>query len=65
MRKAILIVLTALSLLGGLAVPSGPLEAQSKLDECIEGCNEDFPNDTPYLIAIRGWCYIIRCGLLS
>lgn len=27
---------------------------------CIQGCNEEFPGDSPAQVAIRGWCYILR-----
>ena len=59
MRKLTIALLTALTLTGGVLVPTAPLAA----DDCIESCNRDFPGGSPILISIRGWCYIIRCSL--
>jgi hypothetical protein len=34
--------------------------ASTEPENCIEGCNRDFPGETPEQVAIRGWCYILR-----
>lgn len=59
MRKLVLVLVTALSLAGGVMVPAQPALAS----DCIDSCDADFPGGTPILISIRGWCYIIRCSL--
>lgn len=61
MRKLILTMATV-GALGTLPAPrpADAAVAGSCLDGVIADCNEDFPNDSEYLIAIRGWCYIIR-----
>jgi hypothetical protein len=33
------------------------------LIEAVRSCNEDFPSTQKELVAIRGWCYLIRAGL--
>lgn len=31
--------------------------------EAVESCNGDFPPSSKELVAIRGWCYLIRAGM--
>ncbi|MBI3983494.1 MAG: hypothetical protein HY337_11325 [Gemmatimonadetes bacterium] len=54
----------ALLLAGALGMTPNPKPADaaavSCLDRVIADCDEDFPADSEQLIAIRGWCYIIR-----
>ena len=57
----------ALSLVGALGVlpaptPADATVAEGCLSEAIASCNEDFPGDSDRLLAIRGWCYMIRWG---
>ena len=33
------------------------------LIEAVRSCNEDFSPSSKELVAIRGWCYLIRAGL--
>jgi len=57
--------LWALLLVGAVGMtpnptPADAAAASSCLDRTIADCDEDFSPDSEYLIAIRGWCYIIR-----
>ena len=50
--------------LGFLANPK-PADAQdSKLKRCLQeavySCDKDFQGNEPEIVAIRGWCYMIR-----
>jgi len=61
MRKLILSIATV----GALGMAPAPVPADAAvagrcLDGVIADCNEDFPNTDERLIAIRGWCYMIR-----
>jgi hypothetical protein len=61
MRKLILSMATVGAL--GMApapVPADATMAGGCLDDVINECDDDFSADSEYLIAIRGWCYIIR-----
>jgi hypothetical protein len=40
--------------------PADAVATSSCLDKVIADCDEDFPADSENLIAIRGWCYLIR-----
>lgn len=66
MRRNFFTVALALALLAASAVPAAPaMAAQSKpTPACVESCKKDFPGGDPITVAIRGWCYIIRCILL-
>jgi hypothetical protein len=59
--KRFLWALVLASAIGGMPNPT-PADAATAgcLASEIDGCNEDFPNSSEYLIAIRGWCYLIR-----
>lgn len=58
MRRLIL----AASLIGALAVAAPPPAVAAGPDEeCLGSCDRDFDGDGYIEIAIRGWCYIIRC----
>ncbi len=61
MRKLILTV-GMVGALGTLPAPrpADATVAGSCMDEVIGQCDEDFPNTSERLIAIRGWCYLIR-----
>ncbi|HEX9580733.1 MAG TPA: hypothetical protein VF970_06475 [Gemmatimonadales bacterium] len=56
--------LWALVLAGAVGMTPNPKPADAAAVSCltdtIGDCDGDFPNDSEYLIAIRGWCYIIR-----
>jgi len=56
-RKFFLIVPAAL-LLATFTPQLAP--AKEEPENCIEGCNKDFPGEMPEQVAIRGWCYILR-----
>lgn len=45
-----------------LAATPGDARA-SCLTEAIQSCNADFPASDWRLVAIRGWCYMIRGGI--
>jgi hypothetical protein len=65
MKRLILAGIAAGSI--GLLPNPQPADAAEKLTRCmlsaISTCDEAFPNDTPELIAIRGYCYMIRTGM--
>lgn len=44
-----------------------PADAAPKpcLREAIDSCDADFPGETPEIIAIRGYCYMIRAALCA
>lgn len=55
----------SLALVGALGVTPVPPPANAMSVACdvvgaVNSCNSDFGNDSEYLIAIRGWCYLIR-----
>ncbi len=63
MRRLMVIALLTGSL--GLLPNPQPADAQgSKLRRClqeaVEECDEDFEGTGEYMVAIRGWCYMIR-----
>ena len=57
----------ASALVATLGTLPSPQPADAAAGDCLKyeiyGCNDDFPPDNEWLIAIRGWCYIIRTGL--
>jgi hypothetical protein len=61
MRKLILtIALASGTLLGA------PRESRADcITEAVESCNGDFPPTAKELVAIRGWCYLIRAGMCA
>jgi hypothetical protein len=65
MRKLILTT-TLVGTLGALPAPR-PADAATAEDCLLEAyysCKADFPSsNSERLIAIRGWCYLIRWGL--
>ena len=65
MRRLILAGLLA-GAIGMLPNPQ-PADAAEELGRCairaVKSCDDDFPNDSPELIAIRGYCYMIRMGM--
>jgi hypothetical protein len=49
-------------------LPAGAQDQkESKLRRCLQeaiaSCDEDFGGETEYMVAIRGWCYMIRGGI--
>ena len=63
MRRVIAAALLA-GFVGLLPSPQ-PADAQDSkvmrcLQQAVEECDEDFEGKSEYLIAIRGWCYMIR-----
>jgi hypothetical protein len=52
----------------GLLPSPQPADAQgSKFQKCVRQaiytCDEDFDPDSEILVAVRGWCYMIRGGI--
>ena len=37
--------------------------AKKCLEEAIESCDRDFQGNTPEMVAIRGYCYMIRAAM--
>ncbi len=58
-----LILASALALSGAALAPA-PAHADC-LKDAIASCDKDFPPSSKELIAIRGWCYIIRGGMCA
>lgn len=59
MRKLMLSTLLAAGVFAG-----SPRAARADcLIDAVNSCNEDIGNNQKELIAIRGWCYLIRAGL--
>jgi hypothetical protein len=66
MRRLLAVVLLT-ALIGFLPQPQ-PVDAQEKedgklkkcLQEAVKECDEDFEPNDERMIAIRGWCYMIR-----
>ena len=63
-------LVVAALLAGGIAMLPNPTPADAqkgKLDTClheaIESCDEDFDGNSIWVIAARGYCYIIRTGM--
>lgn len=52
-----------------LGVLPGPKPADAAvvvagcLREAVGSCNSDFAGETPEMVSIRGWCYMIRAAL--
>ncbi len=65
MRRLVNVALLA----GAIAMLPHPAPADATqrgcLREAIDSCNDDFPGNDPYLIAIRGYCYLIRSAICS
>lgn len=59
MRRLIL----SAALASGALVGSPRAARADCLIEAVASCNEDFPANQKELVAIRGWCYLIRAGL--
>lgn len=53
----------------GLLPQPTPADAQTReswvncVNESVESCNRDFPGDSWYAMAVRGYCYAIRSGI--
>ncbi len=65
MRRLLVIALVS-GLIGLLPNPQ-PADAQEEdgrlrkcLQEAVEECDEDFEPNDERMVAIRGWCYMIR-----
>lgn len=62
MKKLIAsIILGVMATTGTIIATPAPVAAQSTA--CMETCDEDFDGGWQE-IAIRGWCYIIRCMIM-
>lgn len=57
MRKLYLAIPAAFAI--AVSTPA-PVPASAEPEDCIKGCDRDFPGETPEQVAIRGWCYILR-----
>lgn len=60
-------VMALLLSIGGIGMTVQPAFAQGDTDpedaECVQSCDDDFPGSWPIQVAMRGYCYIIRCSL--
>lgn len=45
--------------------PADATFAKPCLQEAIGSCNADFPGEAPQIVAIRGYCYIIRAAMCA
>jgi hypothetical protein len=59
MRKLML----AAALTGGALLGTPQAARADCLIEAVDSCNGDFPASQKELVAIRGWCYLIRAGM--
>lgn len=57
------LALAGLTAAGSLAVPATPAAAGDCVSDAVKSCDADFPPKDHYLIAIRGWCYLVRIAL--
>lgn len=63
-------LVVAALLAGGIAMLPNPTPADAQngklnrcLDEALVPCDEDFDGNSIYVIAARGYCYMIRTGM--
>jgi hypothetical protein len=61
MKKLVL----TLAMVGALGMAPAPAPADATTMSCdvvgaVNSCNADFPPNNEYMVAIRGWCYLIR-----
>jgi hypothetical protein len=65
MRRLIITGLAAGAI--GLLPNPRPADAADKAGKCaiqaVQSCSEEFSNESPELIAIRGYCYMIRTAM--
>jgi hypothetical protein len=45
-----------------LAAPVAPARANDCVDEAIAQCDKRYPPDKPWLLSLRGYCYLILAG---
>ena len=65
--KRLMVAALLAGFLGLLPAPQ-PADAQESdtelcMREAIYTCDEDFDPDSELLVAVRGWCYMIRGGI--
>lgn len=49
---------------GALASPVAPVRAEEDCTtQAVKDCNKEFPPSDYYLIAIRGWCYMVHIAI--
>jgi hypothetical protein len=64
--KRLIIAALAAGVIGILPNPR-PADATDKAGRCaiqaVNSCDNDFSDDSPELIAIRGYCYLIRSAI--
>lgn len=63
-------IITAMVMVGALGMLPNPTPADAgifKLVKCmsesVKSCDRDFEGNSPEMVAIRGWCYMIRTGI--
>ena len=62
MKRTIYALVSALALLG--SVPTARAGDLLKcMEEAIADCDARFPPHDYYLVAVRGWCYMIGTGM--
>jgi hypothetical protein len=62
------LVAAAIMAAGALSTPVSTAIAEEDptcLQKAIAECNKEFPPNDYYLIAIRGWCYIIHGAICA
>ena len=56
-------------LVASLGALPGPRPADAAVTDClseaVNDCDADFGKENDRVIAIRGWCYLIRWGICS
>jgi hypothetical protein len=62
MKRTIYALVSALALLG--SAPAAKADPLLKcVQEAIADCDKQFPPSDYYLVAIRGWCYMIGTAI--
>jgi len=63
MKRTIYALVSALALLGSVPRPARAETLLQCTQEAITDCDARFPPHDYYLIAIRGWCYMIGTAM--
>ncbi len=64
MKKLFFSLVAALALVGR-PTPATATGVTQCMIEAVRECDERFPPSSYYLVAIRGWCYLISTGICS
>jgi hypothetical protein len=62
MKRTIFALVLALTLAGG-ATPATAKTVVQCVIEAVRDCDARFPPSDRWLVAIRGWCYMISTGM--